>query len=89
MSAVPIPIDRSISPGALWTTFRIPLHGLLQWRRILVLLFLALLPLLVVFFFRAFGAQNIRVTPLYQAYLRIEFMTVMVYYSSVVIPITI
>ncbi|HMO35585.1 MAG TPA: ABC transporter permease, partial [Gemmatales bacterium] len=65
------------------------LHGLLQWRRILVLLFLALLPLLVVFFFRAFGAQNIRVTPLYQAYLRIEFMTVMVYYSSVVIPITI
>ncbi len=88
MSSLPVTIDRSISLGALWTSFTITLHGLLQWKRIIVLLFLALLPLIAIFFFRTMGTARIT-SPLLIAFMRIEFIAVLVYYSSVVIPITI
>lgn len=89
MSTLPVTIDRSISLGALWTSFTITLQGLLQWKRILVLLFLALLPLVAIFFFRTLGATQISSDRLPREFLRMEFIAVLVYYSSVVIPITI
>ena len=89
MSSLPVTIDRSISLGALWTSFTITLQGLLQWKRILVLLFLALLPLVAIFFFRTMGATQISSERLPREFMRMEFIAVLLYYSSVVIPITI
>lgn len=91
MSSLPVTLDRSISLGALWTSFTITLHGLLQWKRIIALLFLALLPLIAIFFFRTIGTSSpgMMGEPLNRAFMRMEFIAVLVYYSSVVIPITI
>ncbi len=89
MSSLPVTIDRSISLGALWTSFTITLQGLLQWKRIIVLLFLALLPLVAIFFFRTMGATQISSERLPREFMRMEFIAVLLYYSSVVIPITI
>jgi ABC-2 type transport system permease protein len=85
-------MERSLSLSALWTSFTITLQGLLQWRRLIVLLVLALLPLVALFFFRAIGVAQInRTNPflLSPRFMEIEFLAVLAYYASVVIPITV
>lgn len=89
MSASPMVLERSIPLGALWTSFTLTLHGLLQWKRILALLFLAFIPLIVIGFFRVIGAHRHGAEELAQQFLRTEFETVLLYFSSVAIPVTI
>jgi ABC-2 type transport system permease protein len=91
MSAATLPMDRTIPLGALVTSFTLTLRGLLLWKRMLGLLFLSLLPLLVIVIFRTVGVNDInRNSPgsLPRWFMQIEYFTILVYYSSVVIPIT-
>lgn len=89
MSASPLQIERTIPLGALWTSFTLTMHGLLQWKRIVALLFLGLIPLLVVGIFRTIGIQKYADSLLLREYMSIEYFTVLLYYSSVAIPITV
>lgn len=91
MSAATLPMDRTIPLGALVTSFTLTLRGLLLWKRLLGLAFLSLLPLIVIAIFRTIGVAEItRNQPgsLLRGFLQVEYFTVLVYYSSVVIPIT-
>lgn len=89
MSTAAVSLDRSIPLGAVSTVFLITLKGLLHWRRMLLLIVLAMIPLIVVFFFRGFGVQRFRPDELLPAFLEVEFITVLLYCSSVAAPITI
>src|SRR4051794_14420063 len=84
MSTVPASLDRTISLGALWTSFTLTLKGLLQWRRMTLLVFLSIMPLIGVIVMRTVAVNR---TP--NDYLKFEFFAVLVYYSSVVAPLTI
>ena len=89
MSASSLPMDRTIPLGALLTSFTLTLRGLLLWKRMLGLAFLCLLPLVVIAFFRTFGVAKINSNQvLLREYLRVEYFAILVYFSSVVIPIT-
>ncbi|HQR41641.1 MAG TPA: ABC transporter permease subunit [Gemmatales bacterium] len=91
MSATTLPMDRTIPLGALWTSYTLTLRGLLLWKRLLGLAFLTLIPLVVIGFFRALGAPSLAAQApqhLAREFLRIEFYSVLLYFSSVVIPIT-
>lgn len=90
MSTVPVSLDRSVPLGALWTSFTLTLRGLLQWRRLTLLIFLSVLPLIGVIVFRTVGIplieQKDQIIP---AFLKFEFYAVLAYFSSVVAPVTI
>jgi len=89
MSTLPASLDRTIPLGALWTSFTLTLKGLLQWKRLALLVLLSLVPLIGVAVFRWVGSHNPK-TPMNAGdYLQFEFYAVLVYYSSVVAPLTI
>lgn len=89
MSSSAVTLDRSIPLGGLWTTFTLTLHGLLQWRRLAMLMFLSIVPIVGVIIFRFVGEPRLRPESVLTAYWKIEFYAVLAYYSSVVAPLTI
>lgn len=91
MSSSTAVLDRSIPLGGLWTTFTLTLQGLLQWRRLTMLLLLSIVPLVGVFIFRWLGEPRLieKNQSMLRFYWQIEFYAVLVYYSSVVAPLTI
>ncbi len=90
MSTMPAPLDRTIPMGALWTSFSLTLRGLLQWRRLTLLIVLSIVPLIGVIVFRTVGVPLIRQpSEIIPAFLKFEFYGVLVYFSSVVAPLTI
>jgi len=86
---MPAPLDRSIPLGALWTLFTLTLKGLLQWRRLTLLFVLSLVPLIGVLVFRLVRVPQLDSYEIVPAFLKFEFYAVLVYYSSVVAPLTI
>lgn len=84
MSTSSLSLDRTIPLAGVVTTFTLTMRGLLQWRRLLVLLFFSIVPLLGVVIFRWVGKQRGL-----DHYLSFEFFAVQVYFSSVVAPLTI
>lgn len=88
MSTASVSLDRSIPLGAVSTVFTITLRSLIQWRRALLLIVLAMAPLVVVFIFRGISVPRFKSGELLPAFLEEEFITVMLYCSSVVAPIT-
>jgi ABC-2 type transport system permease protein len=90
MSTMPAPLDRTIPIGALWTSFTLTLRGLLQWKRLTLLIFLSIIPLIGVIVFRSVGVPIIRQPDeILPAFLKFEFYGVLAYFSSVVAPLTI
>lgn len=89
MSTMPAPLDRTIPLGSLWTSFTLTLRGLLQWRRLTLLIFLSIVPLIGVFVFRTVGVPRLQPNDIVHNYLKFEFFGVLVYFSSVVAPLTI
>ncbi|MFT3881072.1 MAG: ABC transporter permease [Gemmatales bacterium] len=66
------------------------LRGLLQWKRLTLLIFLSIVPLLGVIVFRTVGVPRIeQQSEIIPAYLKFEFFGVLVYFSSIVAPLTI
>lgn len=86
MSSGAVTLDRSIPLGGLLTTFTLTLRGLLQWRRLALLMFLSIVPLIGVLVFRTVSGPP-QQTPAH--YLKLEFFAVLAYYSTVVAPLTI
>lgn len=90
MSTMPAPLDRTIPLGALWTSFTLTLRGLLQWKRLTLLIFLSIVPLIGVIVFRTVGVPRITMeSEIVPAFLKFEFYGVLAYFSSVVAPLTI
>lgn len=87
---MPAPLDRTIPIGALWTSFTLTLRGLLQWKRLTLLIFLSIVPLIGVIVFRTVGVPRIEnQSEIIPAFLKFEFFGVLAYFSSVVAPLTI
>ena len=89
MSSSAVSLDRTIPLGGLWTTFTLTLRGLLQWRRLALLIFLSIVPLIGVLVFRLLGVPRLKAIDVLPAHLTMEFFTVLAYYSNVVAPLTI
>lgn len=89
MSTMPAPLDRTIPIGALWTSFTLTLRGLLQWKRLTLLIFLSVIPLIGVIVFRTVGVPQLPPNEILHNYLNFEFFAVLAYFSSVVAPLTI
>jgi ABC-2 type transport system permease protein len=92
MSTDPITLDRSVPFGAVWTSFTLSLRNLLQWKRLLVMLLLFLLPVIVVVVFRFIRVPQIM---RYQSelglsaqFLTTEFRAVLIMFANVIAPLT-
>jgi len=84
MSTVAMALDRTVPLSGLVTTFTLTLRGLLQWRRLLVLLIFSIVPLIGVIVLRTVKPNLVP-----NDFLNFEFFGVLFYYSSVVAPLTI
>lgn len=88
-------LDKSIPLGGLVTIFLLTLQGLLQWRRLMMMVFLTIVPLAGAVIFRLvgepliMGEKDYTEETLLRVYYQVEFFAVLVYYSSVVAPLTI
>ncbi|HQR06268.1 MAG TPA: ABC transporter permease [Gemmatales bacterium] len=89
MSTMPAPLDRTIPLGAIWTSFTLTLRGLLQWKRLTLLIFLSIVPLIGVIVFRTVAVPRLESSQVLHNYLNFEFFGVLAYFSSVVAPLTI